>query len=349
MTSSKDEIARALAAYPGRSDAPVAKLAGGLLHQSFSVPCRDIECVLQRVNPIFAPAIHDNIVAVTEHLQAKGVCTLRLLPTRDGRPYVDLGSAGIWRLMTRVPGVTFQTCGSLRQARSAGALVGRFHSALADLEHDFRPLGIVFHDSAAHLAELREAVETQRGHRLYDRVAPLADEILAAVDRWAPLDEMPSRVVHGDLKFNNVLFSASEGAGKDEAVSLIDLDTLCCMPLFVEMGDAWRSWCNRAGEDSPDAELDMELFHASVQGYLGALEIDLDAAERESLAHGIERIGLELSARFAADALNESYFGWEPARFASHGDHNLVRAQGQLSLYRQACDTRSERLRALRV
>ena len=326
----------------------MAQLAGGLLHQSFSVPCRDVECVLQRVSPIFAPGIHDNIVAVTEHLQAKGICTLRLLPTRDGDPYVDLGAGGIWRLMTRVSGVTFQTCTSLPQARSAGALVARFHSALADLEHEFLPLGIVFHDTDAHLAELREAVARHHGHRLYDQVVQLADEILAVADRWDPLDDVPLRVVHGDLKFNNILFSAAEGADKDEAVSLIDLDTLCRMPLWVEMGDAWRSWCNRAGEDAPHAELDMDVFDASAQGYLAALELELDAAERESLAHGIERVGLELSARFAADALNERYFGWDPARFASHGDHNLVRAQGQLSLYRQARETRDQRIRALR-
>jgi hypothetical protein len=144
-----------------------------------------------------------------------------------------------------------------------------------------------------------------------------------------------------------MLFAGEVGEEKHAAVSLIDLDTVSRMPLWVELGDAWRSWCNRAGEDVAEADLDLEVFRESTKGYLAGLSIDLDAAERKSLAHGLERISLELSARFAADALAESYFGWDPARFASAGDHNLTRARGQLSLYRQARETREERIRAL--
>jgi Ser/Thr protein kinase RdoA (MazF antagonist) len=318
-----------------------------LIHQSFCVPNRDVEYVLQRVNPIFSPGIHENIAAVTEHLHAKGVCSFRLLATHEGRPYTDLGPGGVWRLMTRVPGVTFDTCTSLAQARSAGALVARFHSALADLDHDFQPLGIRFHDTAGHLRELGEAVVTHRGHRLHAEVAPLADEILAAAGAWEPLDGLPLRVAHGDLKFNNVLFAGPGAAEKHAAVSLIDLDTVSRMPLWVELGDAWRSWCNRAGEDVAEAELDLELFRESAEGYLAGLSIELGGAERASLAQGLERISLELSARFAADALTESYFRWDPERFESAGDHNLTRARGQLSLYRQALETREARSRVL--
>ena len=43
-------------------------------------------------------------------------------------------------------------------------------------------------------------------------------------------------------------------------------------------------------------------------------------------------IALELAARFAADALQESYFGWNAARFGSVSEHNQVRAAGQLRL-----------------
>ena len=59
---------------------------------------------------------------------------------------------------------------------------------------------------------------THRGHRLYDAVAPLAEEILGAVSGWEPLDGVPLRVVHGDLKFNNVLFSGEVGEEKEKKV-----------------------------------------------------------------------------------------------------------------------------------
>ena len=224
---------------------------------------------------------------------------------------------------------------------------GCFHSALADLEHEFRPLGIVLHDTPAHLRELEAALAAHGGHPLYERVAPVADEILALAGRWSALDGLPQRTAHGDLKFNNILFAAESGDGKSQAVSIIDLDTLAPMSLWIELGDAWRSWCNRAGEDSAEASLDLGIFRAAAGGYLSGLTFELEQEERASLAQGIERISLELAARFAADALAESYFGWDRARFASAGEHNLLRARGQLSLYHAAGSARGEQLRAL--
>ena len=58
-------------------------------------------------------------------------------------------------------------------------------------------------------------------------------------------------------------------------------------------------------------------------------------------------MSLELAARFAADALNECYFAFDEKRYASRGEHNRVRATGQLSFHDQARATRDERLRFL--
>ncbi len=336
------EVARALEAWPAFADARVTRIAQGLIHHSFTVQGGDGEYVLQRVNPIFSPRIHDNIRAVTEHLHRKGLTTLRLVPTKTGGAYADLGEAGIWRLATRVPGASLEVCPSAAHARAAAGLAARFHAALADLRHEFRPPGIPLHQTAHHLAELEATLVTHRTHRLYDRVAPLAAGILGAAERLAPLDDLPSRPVHGDLKFNNVLFAPDGPGAAPEAIALIDLDTLSRQPLCVELGDAWRSWCNRSGEDSPEAALDLGLLRAAVEGYLHALPLELAPVERASLAEGLERISLELAARFAADALRESYFGWDPARFASRGEHNLIRALGQWSLHEQARAARAE-------
>ena len=62
---------------------------------------------------------------------------------------------------------------------------------------------------------------------------------------------------------------------------------------------------------------------------------------------GLERVSLELCARFAADALDESHFAWDSEAFPTAGEHNLYRARGQLSLHHQARETRSERARGL--
>jgi Ser/Thr protein kinase RdoA (MazF antagonist) len=337
---------RALAEY-GLGAPRIERIPVGLIHDSFTVCDGGAEYVLQRVSPIFAPGIHANIHAVTERLHQRGLATLRLVPTRAGALYAELGAGGRWRLVTRVPGVVFDVCESPAQARAAGALVARFHGALADLPHAFEPLGIPYHDTAAYLAALAAVVESRRDHPLWRDVAELAAVILPAARDDAGLVGLPARVVHGDLKFNNVLFAGAGPGAREQAVALIDLDTLSRMPLWVDLGDAFRSWCNRRGEDSAEAELDLALFAAAAEGWLSALAFPLAPGERESLALGLERIALELAARFACDALEESYFRWDPERFASRGEHNLLRARGQLSLWRQARATRGERLRAL--
>ena len=178
-------------------------------------------------------------------------------------------------------------------------------------------------------------------------MAPVAEEILEAAARLPSAEDEPRRVVHGDLKFNNILFADREPSGRDRATSLIDLDTLSRLPLYFDLGDAWRSWCNRAGENAAEAELDLAIFRESAEGYLGAPGIALTQDELRSFGHGIERVSLELSARFAADALNEHYFAFDPERFETRGEHNWVRARGQLSLHDQARATRDERLQFL--
>jgi Ser/Thr protein kinase RdoA (MazF antagonist) len=318
------------------------------VHRTFRVEAPSGCYALQRLNPLFSSAVHENIRAVTDHLSERHVTTPRLCRTRTGELFAELGSAGRWRLLTWVEGVAHETCGSPQRAREAGALVGRFHSALADLEHEFQPLGFPFHDTQRHLADLEQALAAHTEHRLHAAVSELAETIRAiATEEWKAelLDDLPDRVVHLDLKFSNVLFDEPAEPEHEEprASSLIDLDTMSRRPFWIELGDAWRSWCNRRAEHESDAELDCEIFRAAAEGWLSTLEIPLSQRELVSLAHGLERLCVELAARFAEDALEESYFGWSRDLFETAGDQNLSRARGQLSLYRQARDTRSER------
>src|SRR5262249_20985534 len=145
---------------------------------------------------------------------------------------------------------------------------------------------------------------------------------------------------HGDLKFNNLRFAGATPGDREQALCLLDLDTLSELPLWVELGDAWRSWCNRSSEDDPEADLDIDLLETALGAYLAANELPLGREERASLAFGLEWISLELCARFATDALRECRFAWNPRRFPAAGEHHLQRARGQLSLHRQARDAR---------
>lgn len=326
-----------------RTSPRVSPLGNGLINQTWRVETELEPFVLQRVNPVFSPEIHHNIRAVTGRLRAAGIFTPELLDADHGLPWAVDDHGEVWRLMTYVSGRSFDTVQSLAQARSAGALVARVHEALELLEHEFVGLRTGVHDTAAHLARLRAALAEHRAHRLYDAVAPLAEAILEASARLVPLPELPETICHGDLKFNNLRFS-SDG---EQAICLVDLDTFAPMSLAFELGDAWRSWCNRGGETEAGVGFDLDVFAAAYHGYASARRRVLTPDERRGVVLGVEWISLELAARFCADALQESYFGWDPARYASRGDHNLARARGQLRLHEIVRDGRAARERVV--
>jgi Ser/Thr protein kinase RdoA (MazF antagonist) len=286
----------------GLSAASVAPLGRGLINDTFAVDTDRGAFVLQRVHPVFSPEIHHNVLAVTEHLGRRGLLTPRLRPTLEGTLWLERDGQ-VWRLMTRMPGVGFDAVQGPAQAHAAAALLARFHSALEDLEHTFVGLRTGVHDTPVHLARLAQAVAELGAHRLHPPVARLAEAIAARASELPPLHGLPTRIVHGDPKLNNILFESFDAPGSERPLCLIDLDTVAPMPLPLELGDALRSWCNPKGEDERVARFELATHDAALAGYLHACTLSLSADEREALLHGVEWITLELAARFATDAL----------------------------------------------
>ena len=279
--------------------------------------------VVQRLNTdIFVPEVHEDIHAVTQHVAKAGLATPKLVPTRSGALWATTDS-GVYRQLTPVGDSTIHALQSVAQARSAGRLVGRFHGALEGFNHDFRSVRAGAHDTDAHMAGLSKALDAHANHRLYDRVAPLAERILNGWRTWDGQRQGQQRVIHGDLKVSNLRWTGGD------AVAVIDLDTMQISTLAIELGDAFRSWCNRSSESDVHSVFDLGLFESAIGGY--AEVVVPSKSEWASIVPGIERISTELAARFARDALEERYFGFDPA-YGSRGEHNLVRALGQMSL-----------------
>jgi Ser/Thr protein kinase RdoA (MazF antagonist) len=335
---------RVLPHFSSWESANVAPLGSGLINQTYLLANQGQRAVLQRLAPIFSPVINDNIAAVTDALAAAGLATPRLVPTREGRLWIDLGGdEGVWRVQTFVAGAAFNKVQSPAQAHAAAVLVARFHRATDNLAHTFRGQREGVHDTPRHLMRMHEALSVHAHHRLLARVGPLAEAILDRAHALAPLPGLAPRLCHGDLKLNNILFAGETPPASEQAVCLIDLDTLGPMSLAYELGDAWRSWCNLSGEDDTAARIDMEVFRASFAGYASGIGRALTEPERRALLGGVEWISLELASRVATDALFENYFGWDARRFPSRGEHNLLRARGQLALHEAFLATRRER------
>jgi Ser/Thr protein kinase RdoA (MazF antagonist) len=300
----------------------------GLINHTVGIAVRGrVVAILQRLNTdIFRAELHRDIEAITAHLAEKGLQTPRIVPTATGPLWHTTDDGDVWRVLTPVGDRTLHKIADPADATEAAALVARFHAATADLEHTFHFTRPGAHDTNAHFDRLRTALMLHRGHRLYDDVAALADTLMDAWDAWSgpTEDELPNRIIHGDLKISNVRFTGSE------ATALIDLDTLAHGTIDIELGDAMRSWCNPASENTSETAFDAGIFAAAMTGYASVPDV-LTPAEWDAIVPGTERICIELAARFAWDALEESYFGFDPA-YGGHGEHSLLRARGQASL-----------------
>jgi Ser/Thr protein kinase RdoA (MazF antagonist) len=287
--------------------------------------------VLQRLHPVFGETVHLDIEAVTAHLARRGLTTPRLIHTQAGQLWTrDEQPPGprVWRALTYVDGVTIHASRNALLLESGAELVGRFHDALADLKHEFvhrRPL----HDTRRHLANLEAALASERGQGDAEAQELGADVLRHAEGVRLDFESLPQHIIHGDPKLSNVLFQRQ---APERALCMIDLDTVAHGPLAYELGDALRSWCNPAGEDTSEIELDPAAVAAVLRGYARARRGAVSRDELASALDGFETVSIELASRFASDAVVDQYWGWDATRFASRREHNLLRARGQLAL-----------------
>lgn len=320
-------------------DAAFAPISSGWINRTYRVERGDERFILQRLHPVFSGEVNLDIDAITSHLAAHGIPTPRIVRTIDGARWIDVERP--WRMLTFLEGQTVESLDTPERARSAGAIVARFHAALADLDHEFAFTRPGAHDTPAHLAKLRRLrASPPAGLEPEERatIDALADSILEHALPEIPT--LPTRIIHGDLKATNLLFDG------DVALALVDLDTLAHGTLAMELGDALRSWCNRTDESDVDATFDAATFEAAMRGYGESARDFLTDTEASAIVPGAETIALELASRFAADVYEDSYFGYDASRFPTRRAHNLARTRAQLSLARSIASQR-EPLRRL--
>jgi aminoglycoside phosphotransferase (APT) family kinase protein len=341
---------------PGASLAEAFGLAGrlvacealqrGHIHDTFVATLearrRPARYVLQRLNTgVFRDpeAVMENVVRVTEHqqraLEAAGVPdrerrSLRVLRGRDGRPF-HLDEAGrFWRAFPFVEGtVSHERPAHPGQAREAGRAFGRFAAMLRDLPPPALRVTIPgFHDlggrrAALEAADREDPVGRARAlRRELDASRRLGERIAAALDEGA----LPRRVVHNDCKLNNLLFDAV----RDEALCVVDLDTVMEGALLHDFGELARTATNPRPEDEPDpgtVRADLAVHEALLRGYLEGAGSLPTRAEREALPLAGARMAYENSIRFLTDyLLGDVYFR------IRRPSHNLDRHRSQLRL-----------------
>ncbi len=299
--------------------------------------------LIQRINEQVFPRPGDvmqNIKRVTRHVNDRVLRSkrdfsgqsLNLCPAKTGEVYAGGPNGGTWRCYRFIEGCrTYDQVQNEHQAYQAAYAFGAFSDLLSDLD----PTLIVetipdFHHTPKRYQQLVEAVENDVAGRVKS-VQPELEFLASQREQLSRLVDMqaegilPVRIVHNDTKINNVMINAET----DEAVCVIDLDTVMPGVSLYDFGDMVRSAANETAEDDGCIEnvgLSMPIFKAMVNGYLDACP-SLTAEEINEMVFSVKLCALELCTRFLADYLNgDVYFK------TTREHHNLDRARNQLRL-----------------
>jgi Ser/Thr protein kinase RdoA (MazF antagonist) len=300
--------------------------------------------------------VQENILAVTNHLRQKireeggdpDRETLRVILTKDGKPCYHDGEDNWWRIFPFVEGTysrdlpdtpaLFEKCGSA---------FGRFQRRLDDFPaeslHETIPN---FHNTPWRVEQLEAAARKDAAGRLKE-VREELDFCLKQTEWTSRLTDglksgaLPLRVTHNDTKLNNVLLDEKT----EEAICVVDLDTVMPGLIAYDYGEAIRTGACTAPEDERDLsriDFSLPLVHAYTRGFLRETGKHLSETEIRSLPWGARMMTLENGIRFLTDYLDGDHY------FAIHRPkHNLERAQAQLTLLKKMEERWEELLGAL--
>jgi Ser/Thr protein kinase RdoA (MazF antagonist) len=302
--------------------------------------------VLQRINhSIFknVPALMNNVVLVTQHLQKKLSAIpnvnlsrecLTVVFTREKQSFVQDEQGYYWVCYLFIEGSqSHDVVLNAKQAYEGGKTLGRFLDLVSDfpcdLLHETLPN---FHHVGYRLDNFMQAHADDKHKRIaqcqdeIDFVNAHADE-MKYILHLGDSGKIPQRITHNDTKFNNVLLDEH-----DNGLCVIDLDTVMPGYIHYDLSDAVRTVANTSVEDEPDLNkiaFNTDLFAAFSRGFLGEIKQSLTIAEIDSLALSLPLLPFLMGLRFLTDYLQGDVY------YKTHfPGHNLQRARAQFQFIR---------------
>ncbi len=350
---------------PGRL-VTLEPLGSGNVNDTYRVILRttfnEEQYVLQRINHhVFPdpPAVMANMKAVTDHAHQKILAEAddadriwqlpRVIPTCGGEDYVKDSDGNYWRALSMIASTTsYENIETPELAVEAGIVLGHFQRIISDFPIDQLADTLPgFHITPGYLANYDETLKQDSAQALLEsssearRLSKFVEErrdLCRILEDAKERGELTERPIHGDPKITNIMIDNLSGKG----TCIIDLDTVKPGLVHYDFGDAVRSSCNPAGEETSDLSkvyLDLDLFESLVKGYLKEAGGFLTNADRKYLYDSIRLITFELGLRFFADYLaGDVYFK------TTYDGQNLNRARVQFALC-ESIETREGKMR----
>lgn len=302
----------------------VSEIKAGIINKSYLIKDHsESKFVLQKLHKVFSYELLEDFKVVTNYLDKGGLKTPKIVPTKNGNLGFVEGE-NIWRVITFIPGTTLSSGITADLAESASSLVGSFHNKLSGLKYKFKHELEDFHCTEKIIARLEKVNTEECGSDKNKELENLSKKVIAEYEvAKSGIGNLPNRIIHGDLKLNNVRFDQSS----NKAVSIVDLDTVGKNKIFYDIGDVVRSWCG-----TNNNRLDEKLFESVFEGYFKTASF-LIQEEKLSLYSGIKILILELCARYIIDAYEEDYFNLDSSRYYSLYEQNKSKLYELYSFY----------------
>ena len=301
--------------------------------------------IIQRVNTaVFKEidALMENVFAVTSFLRDKIKTaggdadreTLNYIKTTDGSLYYRGDDGECYRAYKFIDNSKcYDSVESAAAFEKSGIAFGRFQRYLSDFPAQTLKIIIPdFHNTIwRYENEFLPAVANNPSGRA-DNCKSEIEFVKARKEDCKRLVELldagklPLRVTHNDTKLNNVLFDNDT----DDAICVIDLDTVMPGLALYDFGDSIRYGANTCSEDCDrydDVGINLDYFKAYARGFLSQAGESLNQCEIDNLAFSAKLMTFECGMRFLTDYINgDTYFK------TAYPEHNLVRAKNQFAL-----------------
>lgn len=307
--------------------------------------------IVQKVNTnVFKniDALMENVFAVTSFLREKikenggnpSRETLHYIKTNTGEKYFRDSNDDCYRAYRFVD--QSKSCDSVDSAEifeKSGIAFGKFQKYLSDFPATTLNETIPnFHNTVWRFEnEFLPALEADS----QGRAKECKDEIAFVMQRRSDCSrlvdlieagKLPIRVTHNDTKLNNVMFDENT----DDAICVIDLDTIMPGLALYDFGDSIRFGANTCAEDEKDISkvaINLDYFKAYAKGFLSQVGENFNQCEIDNLAFSAKLMTLECGMRFLTDYLNgDTYFK------IHYPQHNLDRARNQFALVKDMED-----------
>ncbi len=351
----------------------IEELSSGNINTTFRVNVKNLKreksFILQRVNKFVFPSPENiilNWILISEHL-ARKICIkpftlvkrrweipMIISPKTNSKPWLRQ-DAQYWRSINFIDcSKNYDLINDSNQAKEVGFSLGVFHDLTSDFPRErlVKPVQTL-HDIEKVLLEYDQALASYkpkplRTTNIINRLSFLqtfidnkrsdAFVLQEAINRG----DLKSKLIHGDPKISNFMFDVNT----NEAISLIDFDTIHSGVILYDLGDCLRSCCNPSGEEPDDINnvfFNLDLCEAWLKGYLTSARSCLDEYDMYYLPYSIRLISFELGIRFLTDYLNGNIYFKTLTSY-----QNIYRAEVQFAIVKSIDENWSDLIKMIR-